>query len=200
MVKIWNFAATIWIFYNFQTQTRIVFKETTWGKCNPNRGDLISLADSINIFLYFYTIMFASRHVEIIWIYRQTDLFHYTFSLKVASEMNNSNNLWSLYTERSFLNWKVTYSGICASKTKGLIFKNNSLCWTVEQATSKNILNKPPPVLTTHPLNSIILGWLWLDSVLGSLSKYQLRSKRKFCCLWWEGGVLNSRKIHFSPF
>ena len=60
--------------------------------------------------------------------------------------MNNSNNLWSLYTERSFLNWKVTYSGICASKTKRFIFKNNSLCETVEQATSNNILNKPPPV------------------------------------------------------
>ena len=29
-------------------------------------GGLIFLADSINIFLYFCTVMFASRHVEII--------------------------------------------------------------------------------------------------------------------------------------
>ena len=29
-------------------------------------GGLIPLADSINIFLYFCTVMFASRHVEII--------------------------------------------------------------------------------------------------------------------------------------
>ena len=53
---------------------------------------------------------------------------------------------------------KTGNSSICASKSKRFIFKNNSLCLTVEQATSNNILNKPPPVLTTHPLNSIILG------------------------------------------
>ena len=33
--------------------------------------------------------------------------FHYTFSYKVVSEIDSSNNFQSLYTAKSFLNWKV---------------------------------------------------------------------------------------------
>ena len=39
-------------------------KETVSRKCKPNRGGLICLADSIDIFLYFCTQMFASRQME----------------------------------------------------------------------------------------------------------------------------------------
>ena len=55
--------ATVQRHKNFVRQTRIIeFK----GCVVRTGGGLISLADSINIFLYFCTVMFASRHVEII--------------------------------------------------------------------------------------------------------------------------------------
>ena len=99
--------------------------------------------------------------------------FHYTFSYKVVSEIDSSNNFQSLYTAKSFLNWKVVLNNRQPSA--------NTLNWTVIlqlidsiQATRCKVINISPTVS-----NAVSLYWVFLPNLtMSTFSKISIFSWR----------------------
>ena len=94
--------------------------------------------------------------------------FCYTFSHKIVTEICNSNNFQSLYTAKSFLNWKVVlnsrhmpvlnaYSDIIHLQTHSNKHQFISQILDSIQATRCKVENKPPTFWLISSFNLISL-------------------------------------------